>query len=37
VLGRFTVELDDDGDGFRVTSVTVELPAGPEKLDLIPG
>ena len=37
VLGRFTVELDDDGDGFRVTSVTVELPAGPETLELTPG
>ena len=37
VLGRFTVELDDDGDGFRVTSVTVELPAGPETLDLTSG
>jgi hypothetical protein len=30
VLGRSTVELDDDGDGFRVSSVTVELPDGPE-------
>ena len=30
VLGRSTVELDDDGDGFRVVSVTVELPDGPE-------
>ena len=37
VLGRFTVELDDDGDGFRVTSVTVELPDGPETLELTPG
>ncbi len=37
VLGRFTVELDDDGDGFRVTAVTVELPAGPETLELTPG
>ena len=37
VLGRFTVELDDDGDGFRVTSVTVELPAGPETFELTPG
>jgi len=37
VLGRFTVELDDDGDGFRVISVTVELPAGPETLVLTPG
>jgi len=31
VLGRLTVELDDDGTGtFRVTSVTVELADGPE-------
>ena len=30
VLGRMTVELDDAGDGYRVTSVTVELPDGPE-------
>lgn len=30
ILGRSTVELDDDGDGFRVISVTVELPDGPE-------
>ena len=37
VLGRFTVELDDDGDGFRVTSVTVELPGGPETIELTPG
>jgi hypothetical protein len=37
VLGRFTVELDDDGDGFRVTSVTVELPGGPERFELTPG
>lgn len=29
VVGRFTVELDDDGTGaFVVTSVTVELPGG---------
>ena len=37
VLGRRTVELDDDGDGFRVTSVTLELPGGPETLELTPG
>jgi hypothetical protein len=37
VLGRLTVELDDDGDGFRVTSVTVELPDGPQTLELTPG
>ncbi|MFA9428768.1 hypothetical protein [Egicoccus sp. AB-alg2] len=31
VLGRKTVELDDDGAGtFRVVAVTVELPDGPE-------
>lgn len=31
VIGRDTVELDDDGSGvFVVTSVTVELPEGPE-------
>ena len=36
VLGRLTVELDNDGDGFRVTSVTVELPDGPETLELTP-
>ena len=30
VLGRMTVELDDMGGGPRVTSVTVELPAGPQ-------
>jgi hypothetical protein len=34
ILGRSTVELDDDGDGFRVSSVTVELPDGPETLVL---
>lgn len=33
-LGRSTVQLDDDGDGFRVVSVTVELPDGPETFDL---
>jgi hypothetical protein len=37
VLGRSTVELDDDGDGYRVTSVTVELPDGPETFHLTPG
>lgn len=36
VLGRVTVGLDDDGDGYRVTSVTVELPDGPETFDLHP-
>lgn len=36
-LRRFTVDLDDDGDGYRVTSVTVELPDGPETYDLTPG
>ncbi len=36
-LGRFTVDLDDDGDGYRVTSVTVELPDGPETFELTPG
>ncbi len=36
-LGRLTVELDDtDGDGFRVTAVTVELSDGPETLRLEP-
>ncbi len=31
VLGRRTVELDDvDGSGYRVITVTVELPDGPE-------
>jgi hypothetical protein len=34
VLGRSTVQLDDDGSGFRVTSVTVELPDGPETYEL---
>jgi hypothetical protein len=34
VLGRLTVELDDDGSGtFVVTSVRVELPDGPETFD----
>jgi hypothetical protein len=37
VLGRSTVELDGDGDGYRVTSVTVELPDGPETFHLTPG
>lgn len=38
VLGRRTVELDEtDGDGFRVTAVTVELPDGPETYDLEAG
>jgi hypothetical protein len=37
-LGRVTVELDDtDGDGFRVTSLVVELPDGPETFELEPG
>jgi len=36
VLGRLTVELDDDGDGYRVTSVVVELPDGPETFELEP-
>jgi hypothetical protein len=35
-LGRLTVELDDDGSGYRVVSVTVELPDGPETYDLEP-
>lgn len=34
VLGRSTVHLTDDGSGFRVTSVTVELPDGPETFEL---
>ena len=35
VLGRRTVELDDtDDSGFRVVSVTVELPDGPETFQL---
>jgi len=34
VLGRRTVHLADDGSGFRVTSVTVELPDGPETFEL---
>lgn len=36
VNGRFTVELDDEGDGYRVTSVTVELPDGSVTLELTP-
>ena len=36
-LGRVTVELDDtDGSGFRVTSLVVELPDGPETFELEP-
>lgn len=36
-LGRRTVELDDtDGSGFRVVSVVVELPDGPETFELEP-
>ena len=34
VLGRATVELDDDGSGYRVMAVTVELPDGPETFEL---
>jgi hypothetical protein len=38
VLGRVTVELDDtDGSGFRVVTVTVELPDGSESFDLEAG
>lgn len=34
VLGRITVELDDDGsDTYVVTSATVELPEGPETFE----
>lgn len=34
VLGRITVELDDDGSGtYVVTSATVELPEGPETFE----
>lgn len=33
VVGRFTVELDDDGTGaFVVTAVTVELPDGEQRV-----
>lgn len=36
-LGRRTVEMDDtDGTGFRVFSVRVELPDGPEEFTLQP-
>jgi hypothetical protein len=37
-LGRRTVELDEDepGSGYRVMSVTVELPDGPETYVLEP-
>lgn len=35
VLGRITVQLDDDGTGtFIVTEATVELPDGPETFTL---
>ncbi|MCC5948060.1 MAG: hypothetical protein JJT89_06350 [Nitriliruptoraceae bacterium] len=34
VLGRSTVDLDDEGEGFRVVAVTVELPDGPETFTL---
>jgi hypothetical protein len=35
VLGRRTVELDDlEGKGYRVVSVRVELPDGPETFEL---
>lgn len=37
VLGRMTVELDDTGDGYVVTSVSVELPGGVETLDVQAG
>lgn len=30
VLGRRTVELDAEANGYRVTAVIVELPDGPE-------
>ena len=30
MLGRMTVELDEQDGGYVVTSVTVELPDGPE-------
>ena len=36
VIGRLTVELDDDGDGYRVTSVIVELPESTETFHLTP-
>lgn len=38
VLGRITVELDDDGSGtFVVSQATVELPEGPETFTLDQG
>lgn len=38
VLGRITVELDNDGSGtFVVTQATVELPEGPETFTLDQG
>lgn len=38
VIGRMTVELDDtDGSGFRVVSVTVEIPNGSQTYELQPG
>lgn len=37
VLGRMTVELDAEDGEYRVTSVTVELPGGPESLHLTSG
>lgn len=36
VPGRHTVELDDDGSGFRVVSVSLETPDGSETFDLEP-
>ena len=30
VLGRMTVELDEDGGAYHVVAVTVELPEGPQ-------
>ncbi len=36
VIGRLTVELDDEGDGYRVTSVVVELPESTETFHLTP-
>ena len=29
-IGRFTVELDDQGSGFVVTKVVLELTEGPQ-------
>lgn len=37
VLGRLTVGLDDDGSGYRVVDVTIELPDGPATFELVPG